>query len=487
MQEQINTQQVLLEATADECSNGIDDITAHVHLQHDKVSSMITAFHTMSDMTARLLEEVQMSREETKAATRAVEKLEQDLAQQKHDHQAELHKQGHDHQHRMMELETADRTLHNALRTELKGDVERLQTEVEALKGDLKLSGSHAASSLTQLGHEFRREIEGLAKETRGHTLSIDNTKVLLADGFTEMRELTTRLTDAVGLERRERQGEVELLKEGRSNSEAAMKAAIGVIAKEEQEARHALTERLTERHLAAEKASDTHRVELMEHAIKARDEFHKGISGMREEVRRDFATNGDFERLRGDVTNVTFSLDEREARILKEVRDLALKLATKEHVEAVLEAWRQPIHQLETSVHDLRQTTAAANPAQLANEGGIRDLRDALTRLREEVSEVTTRSLVQQEAASFNKVLIEESCKRIQDKIETTTNECYAGVEQLRQSFSDEMGASQEAARRQWFGMSQAFQLLAAGDGGASPMMAPSPWGNGGLVGGQA
>ena len=58
---------MLLEATADECAKGIDDITAHVHLQHDKVASMITAFHTMSDMTARLLEEVQLSREETKA------------------------------------------------------------------------------------------------------------------------------------------------------------------------------------------------------------------------------------------------------------------------------------------------------------------------------------------------------------------------------------------------------------------------------------
>ena len=44
--------------------------------------------------------------------------------------------------------------------------------------------------------------------------------------------------------------------------------------------------------------------------------------------------------------------------------------------------------------------------------------MKDALSRLREEVNEATTRSLVQQEATSFNKAHLEDAIKRMDDKV---------------------------------------------------------------------
>ena len=51
------------------------------------------------------------------------------------------------------------------------------------------------------------------------------------------------------------------------------------------------MTERMTERHLTAEKAADNHRAEQMELTIKTRDEFHQLIAGLRDEVLRLWTT----------------------------------------------------------------------------------------------------------------------------------------------------------------------------------------------------
>ena len=44
--------------------------------------------------------------------------------------------------------------------------------------------------------------------------------------------------------------------------------------------------------------------------------------------------------------------------------------------------------------------------------------------------------------------------------QVDRTSEECLAACQQLREGFHEEMTASQEAARRQWIGMSQAFQV---------------------------
>lgn len=69
--------QVLLEATGDECSHGLDSLTAHVTVQHGQaphrhhcllivtqhgqVAAMTAAFHSLSETAERLVEEVPSS------------------------------------------------------------------------------------------------------------------------------------------------------------------------------------------------------------------------------------------------------------------------------------------------------------------------------------------------------------------------------------------------------------------------------------------
>jgi len=245
--EQLSEQQALLEATGDECSRGIDDITAHVHLQHDQVSSMVAGFHSMSEMAGRLIEEVGLAREEQKVVSRHCEALEERLKNTQNELQTELRHQASLTQQSLVDRASEAKLHEEQLRHDMRGEMESLRSELAATRTEVKLLQSQLQGQMAQMSHDLTHEVAGLSSQTKAQETALGNTKVFLADGLSEMRDVTNRLSEALNLERRERQGEVELLKAGKTHMEVSMTSNIAKVQKEEATARLVLTDRLGE------------------------------------------------------------------------------------------------------------------------------------------------------------------------------------------------------------------------------------------------